>query len=213
MKYLKITLSTVLLFTGFSINAQNESLGFKGGISANSFSQFATENSVVGFNFGLFGLHSKHENYGFGADLNFTQTGGYYTHETEGSFITRETRLQYISLIPKAVAFARDVEDDFRPKLSFGPSMSFMLGAHDVNRDVSLNDEFKTVNFGLAIGTGFNWRLKDALWLNTDLEYVVGINEISDINRTQPTNIYTNGLSLSVGLAFGLDSRIKPVIE
>jgi hypothetical protein len=208
MKTLKQLLLGASLLLSTGAYSQYISFGAKGGVSANSFSQFATQNTNLGYQAFLFGTYSTHENYGYSLDLGYTYTGGFVTRDFESGDITREVGLAYLSMTPRLVFFGRDVEDDFRPKLSFGPSAAFLIAAHDENRESDLINQYKRFNWGLTLGTGFNYRIAPSLWLNADVDYALGLMDVLDVNRTTPTNAYTNGLSASLGIAVGL-SRVE----
>lgn len=204
MKTLRLGLLTFATIFTTQTFAQYISFGAKAGVSTNAFSQFATQESNFGFQTALFGTYSVHENYGWSADLGYTYTGGMIRRDLESGMVTREMGLAYVNFTPRFVLFAGDVEDDFRPKFSFGPHAGYLLAATDENRDVDLTSQYKRFNWGVTVGTGFNYRMAESLWLNFDVDYALGVMDVLTVSRTTPSNAYTNGLSASLGIAVGL---------
>lgn len=216
MKALPILAGCLLYMgSGYAQNKKNEkdpktpvesnfSLGVKGGIQTSSFSRFAPIHTRVGWNAGLTMTYSSWEHWGLGGDILYTRTGGYYS--VDRAVDTRHTvHTDFVRLVPKVTYFFMDLEDPIRPKVFLGPNVGILTMAGDKNRGINLYDEYHPVEIGITVGTGFNWRLARAIWLNFDVEYLVGLNKINKVNTYNPNNLRTNSLSGSVGLAFGLN--------
>lgn len=182
----------------------NFSIGVKGGVQMSSFSRFAPINTRVGWNTGLTMTYSSWEHWGFGGDILYMRTGGYYSVDRVTD--TRHTvHTDFVRIVPKATYFFRGLEDAFRPKVFLGPNLGILTMARDKNRRIGLYDEYYPVEIGATVGTGFNWRLARAVWFNMDVEYLVGLNKINRVNTYNPNNLRTNSLSGSVGVAFGIN--------
>lgn len=186
--------------------ASNFSIGVRGGAQFSSFSRFAPINTRIGWNAGLTMTYSAWEHWGVGGDITFTRTGGYYMVNRGGGNFTRHTvRTDYVRIVPKATYFFRKLDDRFRPKIFLGPNLGILTMAKDKNSRTDLYNEYHPVEIGITAGVGFNYRMARAVWLNFDLEYLVGLNRINKINIYSPNNLRTNSLSGSLGLAFGLN--------
>lgn len=183
----------------------NFSIGVKGGAQFSSFSRFAPINTRIGWNAGLTMTYSAWEHWGFGGDVLYTRTGGYYSvYRPTGN--TRHTvRTDYVRIVPKATYFFLGLENRFRPKVFLGPNLGILTSAVDKNRGLGLYNEFVPVEIGVTGGIGFNYRVASAVWLTFDAEYLYGFNRINEVNTFNPDNLHTNSLSGSVGLAFGLN--------
>lgn len=183
----------------------NFSLGVKGGAQFSSFSRFAPINTRIGWNAGLTMTYSRWEHWGFGGDILYTRTGGYYSVD-RGSTSTRHTvHTDYVRIVPKATYFFMKLDDPVRPKVFLGPNMGILTMARDKNSRLGMYNEYQPLEIGITVGTGFNWRIARAIWFNMDVEYLVGLNRINTVNTFNPDNLHTNSLSGSVGLAFGLN--------
>jgi hypothetical protein len=151
------------------------------------------ENFYPHWNAGMTLTYGPIEWWGFGTEVLYSIEGGRHYH-SEGEQHT--TRQHYLRVPLKAMAFFRDYEDDFRPKLSFGPSFGFLLGTDD-------SEDLDTENFDVGLnGTvGFNYRLNPGTWLNVDLGYYHGLSDVRKGNGVQD---YNRHLGVNVGLAFGI---------
>lgn len=183
----------------------NFSIGVKGGVQTSSFSRFAPINTRVGWNAGLTMTYSAWEHWGFGGDVLYTRTGGYYSVSRPGTDTRHTVYTDYVRFVPKVSYFFMDLDDIIRPKLFVGPNFGVLTMARDKGRGMNMYDEFQPVEIGITAGTGFNLRLARAIWLNVDVEYLVGLNKINKVNTYDPNNLRTNSLSGSVGVAFGLN--------
>jgi hypothetical protein len=145
---------------------------------------------------GLIVNYSTSEHVGFAADVLYSREGALV--ESNG----RETdlTLQYIRVPLKFAYFFGAFEDDFRPKVTIGPSMGFLLDAESDVEGVgtsNVTSSYKTFDIGLNASAGFNLKVGDNMWLNTDLNYYTGFIPIR-------ANQYNSNLGLKLGLAFGL---------
>lgn len=218
---MKTMIKTIPIIAGclllvFTANAQNSgikapatasnfSIGFKGGPQFSSFSRFGPINTRIGWNAGLTMTYSAWEHWGFGGDVLYTRTGGYYSVVRPGIDTRHTVRTDYVRFVPKVTYFFMGLEDRFRPKIFIGPNFGVLTMAVDKNRGIDLYDEFQPVEIGVTGGIGFNYRVASAIWLTFDAEYLYGFNRINDVDTYDPNNLHTNSLSGAVGLAFGLN--------
>ncbi len=140
--------------------------------------------------------YSTSENIGFAADVLWSvegarvQSGGYENDLT----------LQYIRVPLKFVYFFGDFADDFRPKITVGPSLGFLIDATYDMETTGTSDVtpyYEKFDAGLNASLGFNWKLGTNIWLNTDLNYYTGFIAVRGDD-------YNSNFGLRVGLAFGL---------
>ncbi len=220
LKFIKMKKITTLfaiagltLFSTFSFAQRGTlSLGFKGGATFNSFSEFALSSAdIMGVDAGIFAIYSSDENRALSLDLLYSQAGGLYSINNFGSVNSKEVKLNYFKLVPKFNYFFRDFDDEFRPKVNAGFSLGFLTDADDRDSNAELDDDFQAIDLGLVLGTGFNYELADAIWLNFDVYYTLGLTDANDTPFLFPEReVHNNSLGMSVGLAFGL-SRVDDV--
>lgn len=206
MKKIFTLLAVTMMFT--SANAQtknNYSIGVRAGVNTSAFGYFPLDDPRFGMNAGISGVYSKWENHGIGADLLFSRTGGeYYLGEQEGRISRYDAYTDYIRIQPKYYYFFNDLEDKFRPKVSAGVSVGFLTGAEADNMTGTRVSSFNSVDAGGILGAGFNYTVSKAIWLSVDVEYLLSATQANKIEVYQPDNLYTNNLSLNVGINFGL---------
>lgn len=147
---------------------------------------------------GLIINYSKSEHVGFAADVLYSIEGGLVEKRNDG--IETDLTLQYLRVPLKFAYFFGAFEDDFRPKITLGPSMGFLLKA---DRDVegvgttNVISSYQSFDIGLNASVGFNWKLGTNVWLNTDLNYYTGFIAIQ-------ADQYNSNFGLKLGVAFGL---------
>ena len=201
----KISLFAGCVFMVTSVSAQNLSLGVRGGTQWSQFSEFATSNGIQGANVGLTAVYSTKENFGYGADLLFSRNGGDFSMlNTLGEEEYYRVQNDYVRFVPKAMWFFRDVEDRFRPKVTLGLNVGFMTKSQDIDRNLVMNETFRTVDGAAQLGLGFNLKIASRTWLQFDAEYMLGFVEAEDYSTYYPSQLYNNTLSLNGGIAFGI---------
>jgi len=154
------------------------------------------------FNAGVTMNYSKWENIGISADILYSMEGGNFK-TNQGSEV--DVDLNYLRIPIKFAYFFGDGENDFRPKITVGPSLGFMIdndldieeGA--ANPNLSSHDDYETFDFGGQGSIGFNYHLGEGrVWLNADAYYYHGFVEIDQLNH------YNSNFGLRVGVCFGL---------
>ncbi len=151
------------------------------------------------WNAGVILNYSTSEHLGFAADVLWSMEGALV--ENEGTGMDTDLRLNYIRVPLKFVYFFGDFANDFRPKITIGPSMGFLLNAEIEPENGSAADvtsSYQVFDLGGNASIGFNWKLGDNVWLNTDLNYYTGFTPIHFADQ------YNTNLGLKVGVAFGL---------
>jgi len=153
------------------------------------------------WNAGVTMNYSKWEHIGISGDILYSAEGGNFK-TNQGSEI--DVDLTYLRIPLKFAYFFGDVQNNFRPKITVGPSFGFLIdddldketGA--ANPNLSDSENYKTLDLGGQASLGFNLKLGERVWLNTDLYYYYGFLEIDDLAHTN------NNFGLRVGVAFGL---------
>jgi hypothetical protein len=141
---------------------------------------------------GLFVVYSPYEHFGFGGDVRYSSEGS--RTKIEGG--TRTTIANYIRVPVKAMFFFRGVEDDFRPKVTLGPSFGFLVSESD-----PYDSKVWPFDAGVNASLGFNYRLKRAIWLNVDANFYQGLMDVRKNSGVQERN---GNIGLNLGIAFGL---------
>ena len=145
---------------------------------------------------GLILTYSTSEHIGFAADILWSLEGA----NVERDNLENDLTLQYIRVPLKFAYFFRDFTDDFRPKVTIGPSMGFLLDAENYVQGDGTSDVtslYEKFDIGANASVGFNWRLRTHWWMNMELNYYKGFTAIR-------ADQYNTNVGLKIGLAFGL---------
>lgn len=205
-KIIRTTLAALMI--GSSALAQdNLSLGGTAGFGHTWLSNSTNAHYQPAGNLGLTLIYSTESNWGFGADLKWSIEGG----KTSTTNFTNTTRLDYLRIPLKAMYFFGERGNAFRPKLTVGPSVGFLIGGNNKATTISGDtkttvetkaSEFaKSVDIGVAASAGFNYRLVDRTWLNADLNYYHGISDVIENPNIEQRN---RNIGINVGVTFGI---------
>ena len=193
----KVWFALSLVIIGFgTANAQigdQTSIGPRIGVNFSNVSNVDDSESLTVLAIGLTSTYSISEATGITVDLMYSGEG-FKVNESEH-------RLNYLQIPILFDLFFGELGEKFRPKVYAGLAPSFLLNAK-VN-DNEVEDFYNTFNVAIAGGLGFNYRVGNRIWLNTDLRAFLGLSDI----REEPAgdkNASSN-IQLSVGLAYGLN--------
>lgn len=148
--------------------------------------------------------YSQWEHIGLSADVLYSLEGGKYRTSQESDI---DISLHYLRVPVKFAYFFGDLENRFRPKITIGPSFGFLI---DESTDISgderqvnsnLTRDHETLDLGGTGSLGFNYRVGERVWINTDLYYYQGFTEVDNIPNLHH---YNSNMGLRVGVAFGL---------
>lgn len=203
---MKNTLLMLAFVTGISVaHSQEFSLGPIAGANFAWASDLPIDQEgLFGLNAGATLVYSNDVRFGLGLDLRFSGEG----FKTELNDVSAKTSLNYIRIPVKLIGFFKRFEDNFRPKLYFGPSMGFLVGGKtEVFTEVGTaefesKDYYENFDLGLTFGTGFNYRIAPRTWLNFDIAYTHGILDIVKDNGGD--EVYNRSALATVGVAWGL---------
>lgn len=203
---IRITLAA-LTISGSVMAQDNLSLGGTAGFGHTWLSNSTNSRYQPAGNLGLSLTYSTETNWGFGADLKWSIEGG----KTSTPNFSSTTRLDYVRVPVKLMYFFGERGNAFRPKLTVGPSVGFLIGgkneattiAGDTKTTVETkaSDFAKSVDLGVAASAGFNYRLVERTWLNVDLNYYHGLTDIMEAASIDQKN---RNIGINVGVSFGI---------
>ncbi|MES2763756.1 MAG: outer membrane beta-barrel protein [Bacteroidota bacterium] len=171
------------------------SLGLKGGFGHSFIIPYSNYTFNSSWDAGISATYSPWQHFGFGLDALYSQEGGAFIYHTnrETPKEIRTTTLNYVRVPVKVIYFFNTYEHDFRPKISVGPTVGFLM--NEVNAS---NANFLDVGANATLG--FNYRLARAVWFNADASYYQGLTDIYDTNTE---NDYNGNLRLDLGISLG----------
>ena len=107
----------------------------------------------------------------------------------------------------KGIYFFRDYGASFRPKISLGPSIGFLVGGKEEygSTEMEAKDLYKSIDVGLLANAGFHYNLVTNTWLHFDINYYHGF---SDVSEAAETNRNRN-IGVNLGVAFGIGGDSK----
>ncbi len=201
----------------FSLQAQrkrNLSLGPLVGVNVSNL-QGDIENttSKVGVVAGLFFNYSIKETFGVSGQLLYSQLGANYKFGSTSN----QLRLNYLQVpLFATFYFGRGLRPGtIRPKLFAGPYVGFLLAQRDKDGNdlpvLGSGTPYKPIDFGLNLGGGLNFALKNQSWVNLDLKYGLGL---VDISRADNSVIRNGVFSITAGISFPLgnyDERSRSI--
>ena len=184
------------LFTGYQLNAQDKfSIGPRVGVNFSNVSNVDNSESLTGLALGLTSTYSINEGSGITVDLLYSGEG--YKDGND------ELRLNYLQIPIYFDLFFGELGTPFRPKVYLGFAPGFLLSAK-ANDVIDFKDETSSINFALSGGLGFNYRVANRIWLNTDLRAYLGLNDVRDEAFRVGDKITNNTYQFSLGLAYGI---------
>jgi hypothetical protein len=168
------------------------SIGPRVGVNFANVNNVDGSKSLTGLAIGLTSTYSFNESTGLTIDLLYSGEG-YSLNEND-------LHLNYLQIPILFDLFFGEYGDKFRPKVYAGLTPGFLLSAK-VN-DNKVDDFYNGFNIAITGGLGFNYRVANRIWLNTDLRAYLGLSDI----RQEATGdkVANNNIQLSLGLAYGL---------
>jgi outer membrane protein W len=199
MKTTKIFLTLLCaVFAWSAAQAQskdNISIGPRGGVNFANVTNVDESESITGLVLGLTSTYSFNERTGLTLDVLYSVEG------YQGPF--EEYRLRYLEIPVYFDVFFGELGNRFRPKVYAGVSPSFFLGGTLNELDVN-ETYFKNFLLNATGGVGFNYRIANRIWLNTDLRGFWGLSDIRDDDYVTGDPIKPRNAQLTLGLAYGL---------
>jgi outer membrane protein W len=198
MKARKIILILVVMITGLiSAQAQSQdrwSIGPRGGVNFANVTNVEESQSITGTVLGVTSTFSFNENTGLTMEALYS-VEGYKAPFTN-------YHLRYLQIPVYFDYFFGQLGDRFRPKIYAGLSPGFYLGG--TLNDLDTNDDyFNKFLVAFTGGLGFNYRVGNRIWLNTDLRSFIGMTDMQKPDVTEGPAIYPRNVQLTLGLCYG----------
>lgn len=165
------------------------SLGIVGGFGHSFVVPYQDYTFNASWNAGLSAVFSPWTHWGIGMDAVYSSEGS----ALQRNDVTYNYQLDYIRVPIKAIYFFNTYERDFRPKITLGPSLGFLV--NEVN-----STNAATFDLGANLSVGFNYRLMRAVWFNADVNYYQGFLDTYSGNSLNEMN---GNVRLNLGLSFG----------
>ncbi|MEP6646493.1 MAG: outer membrane beta-barrel protein [Saprospiraceae bacterium] len=184
------------LFSVYQLSAQDAfSLGPRAGVNFSNVSHVTGSKSLLGPVFGLTSTYSINESTGLSLDILYSGEG-----YKVGS---NEAKIAFIQVPLYFDLFFGKLGEKFHPKVYAGVAPEFLLNAkyNGVKVDKS---GYSSVNFAVSGGLGFNYKVANRIWLNTDLRAFLGLNDVRAKAFRIGDKITDNTIQFSLGLAYGL---------
>ncbi len=188
-------------------NVQYLSLGPIAGVGHSWISSMDHQDLKPSVSLGIGLVYSKHEHWGWGADLVASHEGFKVKDEATGTKMAINPT--YLRLTPKAYYFFGKYGSPIRPKVYAGPSLGVKLKEDHYNNGDRMSagepapvfnreDVFNDLDLGLTAGAGLNIRLAKSTWLSMDGNYYHGLLDVTDHGNMN------RNLRFNIGVMFGL---------
>jgi len=199
MKTTKIVFTLLMTVFAFSqLSAQGKdriSIGPRGGVNISGVTNVEESQTVTGLALGLTSTYSFNERTGLTLDVLYSVEGYKAPFETY--------KLRYLQVPVYFDFFFGQLGNRFRPKVYAGVSPAFFLGGTlnelDINQPYYNNFILNTVG-----GLGFNYRIANRIWLNTDARAFIGLNDIRNDDVATGNSVNPRTYQFTLGLAYGL---------
>lgn len=199
MKTTKIflTLLCTVFVLGFA-HAQGKdriSIGPRGGINLANVTNIDESETITGLALGLTSTYSFNERTGLTLDVLYSVEGYQAPFETY--------KLRYLQVPIYFDFFFGQLGNRFRPKVYAGVAPAFFLGGTLNELDVN-ESYYNSFILHATGGLGFNYRIANRIWLNTDVRGFWGLSDIRDEDFVTGDAIQPRNVQLTLGLAYGL---------
>ncbi|MES2680494.1 MAG: porin family protein [Bacteroidota bacterium] len=171
------------------IQQSNFSIGVTGGYGHSFLVPYRNYAFNSSWNAGIAAVYSPWVHWGVGIDALYSSEGSTFT----SGDLRYKTTLGYVRVPLKAVYYFNKYENDFRPKVSLGPTLGFLVN-EDNTSDASSFD------LGANLSAGFNYRLLRAVWLSAEASYYQGFLDVYKENTVTDLN---GNIRANIGLHFG----------
>ncbi|MCA0131654.1 porin family protein [Winogradskyella alexanderae] len=205
----KVIFTVVLIVLSLTLNAQNDKgdfqLGANVGLSMVSVSEITGQNGTdprFTANVALSGEYFLSEMWGIKTKLIYDNKGwadGFIFNEDTNVNTTTDFKLSYLTIPVMAnIHFG----SNYNWYVNFGPYVGLLLNVEDTALGMDLTDSFKSTDFGLAYGAGYQFVAGETVKLFIELEFQTGFIDVFEINEG---NAITNSrVSFNFGALFNL---------
>jgi outer membrane protein W len=209
----KIILSSVLFIIYIISFAQQTSIGITVGSGTGWMSN--TGQHVVhkeSCNVGATFMYSTQTHWGLAADIKYSREGYKHTYDGtlayEGKKMDERVSSDFIRIPIRVIYFFNDNSHNVRPNISLGPSFGFLTGGKIRNEDdntiytkTPVKNAYNSFDFGVQGTVGLSFKLRETLWLSTDVAYYHGF--ITQ-NTYGSNNMMNRNVVLNLGLRIGV---------
>ncbi len=209
MKTLKIApiLLAAGLFLSSQSQAQHQSIGIKAGFQSSTLDGSKLTNTMNGKSLGLQYLFHVSDGFVFGADLIYSQAGGYYSYPVpEYGHQNFEIRLHQLRFVPKAYVFFRDESYKFRPLMGVGLAATYNMKEQNM-KETSMNENgpyasnILPFSMDAVMDLGFQYRIQNNTKFTCNLEYSSGLTMMQKSRPSTPETLRNHMLGFNVGIA------------
>jgi outer membrane protein W len=187
-----------MITTGwFSASSQTRdrwSIGPRAGVNFANVTNVEESQSVTGLVLGLSTTYSLNENSGLTLDILYSGEG------FKAPFTDYD--LRYLEVPLYFDYFFGTLGDRFRPKVYVGIAPSFLMGGTLNELDIN-KDNFNHFLVSATGGLGFNYRIGNQIWLNTDLRSFLGLSDIRAKELSEGDPVKPSIVQLSLALCYG----------
>lgn len=167
MKRIILPILACMVF-GFA-NAQSTRFGVKGGLNISNFTGYQEDvKSLAGFHIGGFAEIKVSKKFAIQPEFLFSTQGT--TIEGYDGNSNANVKVNYLNIPILAKYY---ITDTF--SVEAGPQIGFLLSAKSRGEDV--NDLFKSTDYGLNLGIGYDFTENFAV----GLRYTIGLSDIADV--------------------------------
>lgn len=167
MKRIILPIITFMVF-GFA-NAQSTKFGVKGGLNISNFTGYQEDvKSLAGFHIGGFAEIKLAKKFAIQPEFLFSTQGT--TIEGYNGDSNTNVKVNYLNIPILAKYYITDAFS-----VEAGPQIGFLLSAKSRGEDI--NDLFKSTDYGLNLGIGYDFTENFAL----GLRYTIGLSDIADV--------------------------------
>jgi len=178
-------------------NAQSTRFGVKGGLNISNFTGYDEDvKSLAGFHVGGFAEIKVSKKFAIQPEFLFSTQGT--TIEGYDGNSNNNVKLNYLNIPVLAKYYITDAFS-----VEAGPQIGFLLSAKSRGEDIK--DLFKTSDFGLNLGLGYDF-MED---FSIGLRYTIGLSDIADVSdeyQDYPdfynTSFKNSNFALSLGYKF-----------
>ncbi|MFG4004574.1 porin family protein [Flavobacterium aquidurense] len=167
MKRIILPIITFMVF-GFA-NAQSTRFGVKGGLNISNFTGYQEDvKSLAGFHIGGFAEIKLAKKFAIQPEFLFSTQGT--TIEGYNGDSNTNVKVNYLNIPILAKYYITGAFS-----VEAGPQIGFLLSAKSRGEDI--NDLFKSTDYGLNLGIGYDFTENFAL----GLRYTIGLSDIADV--------------------------------
>jgi hypothetical protein len=212
----------IFIFHFQVVSAQQFSFGPRVGFNLSQIRGMDYSLPRSGWDIGVLAVYKPCMHTGLSADLLLSSNGSRTRHSNESGQM-KESWDAYLNMNYLRLPLLYNIyfgKDDclFRPKIFGGISTGFLLSARqslkyskednlvivDSSSDKNISNEFRKLDLGIVIGSGFTYKMASQVSFNLDVRYQYGIQDIRINRSSYPAPLHSNNMSVLFGIAYSL---------